>query len=530
MTVDEERLAAENLAADAAAAPTSAVAAPVESIGLALSGGGIRAALFSVGVLIGLVDSGEHRKVTNVTSVSGGSIVNAAVAQTCELSAAESTDEFAAVVRPIATALCRSGAFVFSRGALWALAKAIGPRIGGIAAAVVILWSVVAGALEGQDIGALPWLWIGIGIGVLVVAGLWLSRGQLQEALYRSLLGALPGGRSRKRLTDFRESPTTHVIVATDLVTGSPVYFSREFVCCPSYGWGTPGRTLTASAVYASAAFPVVFPVRRFGRRRFGLQNGMIPPPYPRRLKLNDGGVYNNLGTDWFDEIDAQSRSSLWSFGNLPLQTPLTPVTRRLVVNAGAASRGVRRVPPFLALSRTMSVLYDNTVRPRLQTMRDRAMNTLAAPLVIDISESPYNIARRLSDIDVDAYPDGERERAELCRDRAIEVADQLVGRGEPYWIEFARQTSSTPTKLTRAGLESGARMMLHGYLSTVVALHIVHGAELPKEIKDEGYFLDLAGRRGSVVADTAGQPDLDEEDEATESSDADRLAPAVGD
>jgi predicted acylesterase/phospholipase RssA len=467
-----------------------------------------------VGVLIGLVESGEHRKVTTVTSVSGGSIVNAAVAQTCDLPAAESTDEFAKVARPIATALCRSGAFVFSRSALWALAKAIGPRIGGIAAIAVILWSVVAGALEGQDLGRLPWVWIGIGIGLFILAGLWLSRGQLQEALYRSLLAALPGGRTRKRLTDFRETTTTHVIVATDLVTGSPVYFSREFVCCPTYGWGTPGRTRTASAVYASAAFPVVFPVRRFARRRFGLQNGMLPPPYPRLLKLNDGGVYNNLGTDWFDELDTQSRSPLWSFGNLPLQTPLTPVTRRLVVNAGAASRGVRRVPPFLALSRTMSVLYDNTVRPRLQSMRDRAMNTLAAPLVIDISESPYNIARRLSDIDVDAYRDEERERAEECRDRARDVAERLVARGEPYWIEFARQTSSTPTKLTRAGLESGARMMLHGYLSTIVALHIVHGAELPKEIKDEGYFLDLAGRRGADPDASDPQPDVDEEDD----------------
>jgi predicted acylesterase/phospholipase RssA len=514
MTVDEERLAVENVAADAAASRTSAVAAPVESIGLALSGGGIRAALFSVGVLIGTVDSGEHRKVTNVSSVSGGSIVNAAVAQTCDLSAAASTDEFADVARPIATALCRSGAFVFSRSALWALAKAIGPRVGLVAAVAVALWSVIARALEGRDLDELPWVWIGVGIGVVVLAGLWLSRGQLQEALYRSLLAALPGGSTRKRLTDFRESPTTHVIVATDLVTGSPVYFSREFVCCPTYGWGTPGRTRTASAVYASAAFPVVFPVRRFWRRRFGLQNGMLPPPYPRRLKLNDGGVYNNLGTDWFDELDAQSRSPLWPFGNVALHTPLTPVTRRLVVNAGAASRGVRRVPPFLALSRTMSVLYDNTVRPRLQTMRDRAMNTLAAPLVIDISESPYNIARRLSDIDVDSYPDGERERAEQCRDRATALADRLAVPGEPYWIEFARQTSSTPTKLTRAGLESGARMMLHGYLSTVVALHIVHGAELPKEVKDEGYFLDLAGRRGSTAVAAPAQPDVDEEDE----------------
>jgi hypothetical protein len=36
--------------------------------------------------------------------------------------------------------------------------------------------------------------------------------------------------------------------------------------------------------------------------------------------------------------------------------------------------------------------------------------------------------------------------------------------------------------------------MMLHGYLSAVVVTHVLLGAPLP-ELKDEGYFLELAGR-----------------------------------
>src|SRR5262245_14431717 len=50
------------------------------ALGLALSGGGIRAALFSLGVIIGLIETGCHSRVRCVASVSGGSIMNAALA------------------------------------------------------------------------------------------------------------------------------------------------------------------------------------------------------------------------------------------------------------------------------------------------------------------------------------------------------------------------------------------------------------------------------------------------------------------
>lgn len=48
-------------------------------IGVAMSGGGHRAALWGLGALLYLVDSGLHRDVTTISSVSGGSITNGVV-------------------------------------------------------------------------------------------------------------------------------------------------------------------------------------------------------------------------------------------------------------------------------------------------------------------------------------------------------------------------------------------------------------------------------------------------------------------
>ena len=51
------------------------------SIAVTSSGGGYRAAIFGLGVLLYLVDAGKNREVTSISSVSGGSITNAFVAQ-----------------------------------------------------------------------------------------------------------------------------------------------------------------------------------------------------------------------------------------------------------------------------------------------------------------------------------------------------------------------------------------------------------------------------------------------------------------
>jgi predicted acylesterase/phospholipase RssA len=498
MTIDETRM--RPVAHATAVGDLSASGAPPASddaIGVALSGGGVRAALFSLGVLIGLVDADEQRRVSQIASVSGGSIVNAAIAQGCRFGEIDDVDDFRSTAEPIAGGLCRRGAFVFSVSGLLALLRTI-------ATPVLTLSFVAVLVISSIDRSDVPWAWIGVTVLVGLVVAVWLLRGRLQEALYASFLATMPG--NSRQLAQLAGSPTTHVIVGTDLVSGAPVYFAPEFVACPMFGWGTPGRLTTARAVYASAAFPVAFPVLRMRRKRFRFRDGGSPPPYPRVMKLTDGGVYNNLGTDWLDELVRQ-RDEIWAFGNLGLE--LAPVSQRIVVNAGAASRGFRRVVPFLSVPRTMSVLYDNTVRPRLESMRDLATRGLHGPIVIDISESPYNIARRLAELDPSPGSNGDGGDVRACRDRAVALEQELGRRGEAYWIEFARQTSSTKTKLTRAGLESGARIMLHGYLSAVVVAHVLLGARLP-DLKDEGYFLELAGRGRCEQPATSPEEPLD--------------------
>jgi predicted acylesterase/phospholipase RssA len=51
-----------------------------KSIGIGLSGGGCRAAIFGLGVLLYLADSGVNRRVSAISSVSGGSILNGFIA------------------------------------------------------------------------------------------------------------------------------------------------------------------------------------------------------------------------------------------------------------------------------------------------------------------------------------------------------------------------------------------------------------------------------------------------------------------
>ena len=197
----------------------------------------------------------------------------------------------------------------------------------------------------------------------------------------------------------------------------------------------------------------------------------------------------------------------MWRYGNLTFEQPLEQVSTRIIVNAGAASHGFRRVPPFMSIRRTMSVLYDNTVRPRIQALTERARGDLDAPIVIDISESPYALARRLAGMREAHFGEHQRTRVGGCVERALAAVESLGSRGEDYWIEFAQQTSSAKTKLTRAGVESGARMMLHGYLSTIIALHVIQDIDLPEIVHDEGYFLDLAGRSAASTTSVSADP-----------------------
>lgn len=469
------------------------------TIGVALSGGGIRAALFSLGALIGVVQMGQAHRVRHLTSVSGASLTNAAVAQKLDLSACATVDDLQGVARPLANLLTWSGMFFISPAAAAAFLKALLRGLTAFGAFGIGLPLVIALANRseltdwGSGLPHPPWPTAAAILLVAALIGVVLGRGRLQEAVYGAALAKLPHNRRSDTLAALPPSTVHHVFVATDLVSGSPIYFGRDFVFSPQYGWGRPAKLRTAVAVYASAAFPVVFPPRRIRRRHFAFQDGRSAPPYPAVLKLTDGGVHNNLGTDWFEELDRQARSRLWPFGNVSGLEVMAPCDQLVIVNAGAASRGFHRVWPFVSIRRTMTVLYDNTVQPRLNQWREKSLARSGA-IVIDINDSPVEMIRSLrARLSLDCEPGGEADR---CRERATEVLRLLLSnRDDGYWADFARQTSRTRTKLTRTGVDSGARMLMHGYLSTVAALSITEDLPLPDQLLDEGWFLDLAGR-----------------------------------
>lgn len=83
-------------------------AEPNQHIGVALSGGGHRAALFALGALRYLVDAGKGRELASVSSVSGGSITNGAIAQRANLKTAQPED-FRLTVKQIASQITRRG-------------------------------------------------------------------------------------------------------------------------------------------------------------------------------------------------------------------------------------------------------------------------------------------------------------------------------------------------------------------------------------------------------------------------------------
>lgn len=469
-------------------------------LGLALSGGGVRAALFSLGVILGLIETGWHRRVRCIASVSGGSIVNAALAHVPGLRCYSTVDDFAPVASRLAASLASIGAGAFNLrsigAALWLVARIFGRMFIPLVAGVLFLLKKLQES-EGFDLGdvgwgTLPWGWIlGIGAGSLLVV-LLLSRGLLQEAKFRSILRSVAGTRGRLYLRDWggKESgegggSVMQVLVATDLLSGEPIYFSKCFVYCRPYGWSPPGELETPEALYSSAAFPGVFPHKRLRRKRLEFRNGEMAGELPKTLHLADGGIYNNLGYDWFEVLRREqglgpggdgrpANRPIWQYGEVELDNE-PRVDRYIVVNAGALSRAIDKIGILMPIARIMSVLYDNTVRPRVRSIRKEKK-----PL-IDIDESPAELARRLA-----AELDGEQGR------RAGDLAERLATKSDRFWDDFTRQTSGTATKLSPAGHRTGARLLLHGYLSTLVLLHAWLGAELPNPLRGEDYFFRL--------------------------------------
>jgi NTE family protein len=222
---------------------------PEAGVGLALSGGGFRAALFHAGVLWRLAEMGKLSGLARISSVSGGSITAALLGLRWErlrargFSAAALEEE---VIRPL-RAFC---------------------------ARTMDVPAVLSGAL-------LPFT---------SIAG-------RVEAAYadRRLLG-------QATLQDLPEAPR-FVLNATNLATGVGFRFSRPYAGDYRIGLLPRPAFRLARAVAASSAFPpilspVVLETDPGAFQRTPGADLWEEERLRRRILLTDGGVYDNLGLE----------------------------------------------------------------------------------------------------------------------------------------------------------------------------------------------------------------------------------------
>jgi predicted acylesterase/phospholipase RssA len=426
-------------------------------IGVALSGGGHRASLFGLGVLLYLADAGKSREVTSIASVSGGSLTNGWVGQAGDYPAMTG-QEFRAAAAPLARRIARQGT-LWAAPLTWAYVAALG----------LLAVAVLVG----------PWLppWPGwaralvflLGLVVLgLVAGL---RGAVcGRALATTLFSPVREGSSR-RPTRLDELATRvdHVICATDLHAGEHVYFSGRFVCAYRFGWGVPGDLPLHVAVQASAALPGGFPPRWLstGRHRFVAGRGAGRAP----MILADGGVYDNMGDQWPQGVAERNRR--WAAHDPRLNEPDELVIANASAPLGWSAMGRLRLPlvgELLALKRDQSILYDNGTSVRRQAMiaRFRFAEAEGEGLrgsVVQIDRSPYLVP--------DAFAVSTRWPERAARAQTVLG---LLEEGREAWAAVVGDNRSVKTTLSRLGPDASARLLRHGYALAMANLHVLLG------------------------------------------------------
>ncbi len=215
-------------------------------VGLALSGGGFRAAAFGLGCLRALHDTGVLRHVRVVSGISGGSLLAALWAY-----GPTRFDDF----DDATTQMLR-------RGLQRDLAL-------GAVSPVHLARRAAQTRLRPISRDDAP------------------PRTNRTHVLAQLLADRHFGARTVEDVTNQRLAT---VLSATDLASGKAVRFGSQASSCSGYGRIVEPVSV-AEAVAASAAFPILLPAleKRFTFERNGTRT-------PRTVALTDGGVFDNLG------------------------------------------------------------------------------------------------------------------------------------------------------------------------------------------------------------------------------------------
>lgn len=352
-----------------------------QGTGLALSGGGYRATLFHMGSLLRLNEMGYLPRLTDITSVSGGSIIAGYLGKQWHQLAFDN--------RGVATNLD----------------------------------AVVMQPLRQFCSKTIDWQ--------STVKG-WLTPGRHASAyVIKAYQRALFGGATLADLPAVGMGPR-FVLYATSLHTGASVRFSRVGMHEYHFGDYAGEDTLLAKVVAASSAFPPVFCPVRFDLDPSRWKAGPYADLYVKRegyrtFYLADGGIYDNMGLEYYRKPERQSMT--------------------LLISDAGALFAVKRGPGMMRWSHLM-----------------RTLRTLSIA-----SEQTRALRKRHQ---IQAYREGLREGAYWGIGTRI---GSYAGRGDlPLMVQDTPQTQAlceVRTRLNRFTEKEQGRLINWGYALTDAAV-----------------------------------------------------------
>jgi predicted acylesterase/phospholipase RssA len=421
------------------------------TVGVALSGGGHRAALWGLGALLYLVDAGKGPSIGCVSSVSGGSLTNAWVGLTVDLETV-TADDFRSKARRVARAAA-------THGTLWA--SWVTYAYLALGAIILVVAAILSMQLEGL------WLVPVWTVALLVVAWLGVARGRVCAIAFERTL-------FEKAQLEHMQTSVDHVICACDLQSAEALFLSGRFACSYRHGWGEPGGLRLARAVQASASLPGAFPSAFLSARRHGFVDGEHQGV--RHLKLTDGGVYDNMATEW--PTGVERRNKQWAAHDPRLRAPQELVGVNASAGLGWTPRRSLRLPlvgEVMTLLAVKDVLYDQTTAVRRRALLRRFWLAELGPdahrrepvldgVLVQINRSPFEIA--------DSFASGSDDKAE----RAQALLNHIADEDRPTWAQITRDNAAVKTTLSSVGRERAALLLRHAYALTMAMTHIVLG------------------------------------------------------
>jgi NTE family protein len=275
-----------------------------QEIGLCFSGGGFRASFFALGVLRYLAEAGAIDRVVAVSAVSGGSIAAAAAADrwsAFEQAGGDGPAYLETIDEPFRSAVTTKN---IRRRWMLGSSAALIPFTGG-------------------------------------------RGGAYSRVLAHNLY-------THKQVAELPHQPE-FIFNSTDLTKGRTFHVAPAYIGSWDYGYvqPTPTSVSLGSAVAASAAFPPSFTV-------VYLKSGKLtfPNTAPKVISLVDGGVYDNLGLEWFQG---------WDAGATRPGGAKKPAFVIVANASGTFGSKDRRFRPVAAFRRDLAVQYQQSLSLRVR-------------------------------------------------------------------------------------------------------------------------------------------------------------------